>query len=81
MEEIFEPTPPKKPFGFAPEKKEEKVEEEVILFEEAEPEPAPEPAPALAPKAVKHQKTFVRWSASSPCLSAVNPLQLIESHG
>jgi hypothetical protein len=58
MEEIFEPAPPKKPFGFAPEKKEEKVEEEVILFEEAEPEPAPEPAPALAPKAVKHQKNI-----------------------
>jgi hypothetical protein len=59
MEEIFEPTPPKKPFGFAPEKKEEKVEEEeVILFEEPEPEPAPEPAPALAPKAVKHQKNI-----------------------
>jgi hypothetical protein len=58
MEEIFEPIPPKKPFGFAPEKKEEKVEEEVILFEESEPEQAPEPAPALAPKAVKHQKNI-----------------------
>jgi hypothetical protein len=60
MEEIFEPAPPKKPFGFAPEKKEEKVEEEVILFKESEPKPAPEPVPvpALAPKAVKHQKNI-----------------------
>jgi hypothetical protein len=53
MEEIFEPAPPKKPFGFAPEKK-----EEVILFEESEPEQAPEPAAALTPKAVKHQKNI-----------------------